>query len=119
MVGMPPGLRFPKEYRHLRLPFDECVTDLRRQFDTWTKELAGAPLAIMSQHDLLTAGATETALARATGIHYPNVAARRLELRGLLQRDGGRPRKWTYTPEGLRTAEDIKTQTPRHERQPS
>lgn len=103
--GMDLATRFPAEYRQLRMPWDDCVAELGHTFEQRRNNLTGPLAALLNQHQLLTAGATERELEEALGGKGSMWSrVRRLEGFGYLQRDTGRPARVFYTPEGRRAA---------------
>ncbi|GAB3868923.1 hypothetical protein GCM10028801_45550 [Nocardioides maradonensis] len=109
-LGMPADLRFPADYRALRMPQEDCIAALRSRYDQWVENPPARPRQLLLQTDRLTAGATNLELAgtRAdAAISSPIL--RRLEQHGLLTHDGGRPRRWRYTALGAERARQLAT----------
>jgi DNA-binding MarR family transcriptional regulator len=108
-LGMDPSLRFPSDYRHLRLPFDECVTELERQMEKRREYLAPRQRMALLMSEHLDEGAAASVMAAALGRSDGTLSTvlRTLEKRQLVRRTPTRPAIWSYTDLGRELASDL------------
>lgn len=101
---VPEGLRFPDEYRQLRIPADEALEEVRETYGG-LNGLAPSMRQLLLTSPLLDTGATQLQLARAGGLPGKPLGGVSsillgLESAGLVTHDGARPALWSYTEAG-------------------
>ncbi|WP_157682888.1 hypothetical protein [Nocardioides scoriae] len=100
--GLDAAVRFPEEYKLLRLPFDECVDELTDRVAAQRDVPGAVGRRLMLLSDLLEDGATDLRIATALGGKGTSQSTLlgKLEQFGWLRRSDTRPAIWTYTDEG-------------------
>jgi predicted transcriptional regulator len=109
--GMPEELRFPDEYRDLKLDYDVARALTVQRFSPPPERWKGRHRDILRQERLLAEGVSRTDLATALGTTVPNLASALESLvnRGLLQQEKvGRRQMMSYTTAGRELAAQLR-----------
>lgn len=100
-LGMPEDLRFPEEYRQMRIDLETCERDVKDRFERFKTNLTKREILILQHAHLLAGGASAHALGKALERGDLSIPLHKLADRGLAEVHGKQwKRKWFLTTDG-------------------
>lgn len=103
--GMPNGLRFPDEYKQMRIDQAACERRAEHRREKFKSKLTKREALILKNAHLLADGVSDASLSRALSVSSMSYALSSLLRRGLVESQGEkRKRRWFLTEAGVERA---------------